>query len=152
MAYERVNWENLPSTNTPVNATNLNKMDAGIANAVENLDKLSTYSTNETKIGTWISGKPIYRRVFEGTIPSTGANNSANVYLDTKISADDLVNVGGYILSNNNKFQIPSNSATSFNFQWSRVIIASTNLRLDVGSYFYSCTFKVWIDYTKTTD
>lgn len=35
MAYTRVNWENLPSTNTPVNATNLNKMDAGIANAVE---------------------------------------------------------------------------------------------------------------------
>lgn len=35
MAYTRVNWENLPSTNTSVNATNLNKMDAGIANAVE---------------------------------------------------------------------------------------------------------------------
>ena len=35
MAYERVNWENLPSTNTPVNADNLNKMDVGIANAVE---------------------------------------------------------------------------------------------------------------------
>ena len=35
MAYERVNWENLPSKNTPVNADNLNKMDAGIANAVE---------------------------------------------------------------------------------------------------------------------
>lgn len=35
MSYTRVNWKNLPSTNTPVNATNLNKMDAGIANAVE---------------------------------------------------------------------------------------------------------------------
>ena len=35
MAYERVNWENLPSTKTPVNADNLNKMDEGIANAVE---------------------------------------------------------------------------------------------------------------------
>lgn len=35
MAYERVNWENLPSKNTPVNADNLNKMDEGIANAVE---------------------------------------------------------------------------------------------------------------------
>ena len=32
MAYKRVNWENLPSTNTPVNADNLNKMDEGIAN------------------------------------------------------------------------------------------------------------------------
>ena len=30
MAYERVNWENLPSTNTPVNADNLNKMDEGL--------------------------------------------------------------------------------------------------------------------------
>lgn len=35
MSYTRVNWENLPSTNTPLNATNLDKMDAGIANAVE---------------------------------------------------------------------------------------------------------------------
>ena len=35
MAYKRVNWENLPSKNTPVNADNLNKMDEGIANAVE---------------------------------------------------------------------------------------------------------------------
>lgn len=32
MAYERVNWENLPSTKTPVNADNLNKTDEGIAN------------------------------------------------------------------------------------------------------------------------
>lgn len=27
MAYERVNWENLPSTKTPVNADNLNKLN-----------------------------------------------------------------------------------------------------------------------------
>ena len=33
MAYERVNWENLPSTNTPVNATNLNHMEQGIYDA-----------------------------------------------------------------------------------------------------------------------
>ncbi len=30
MAYTRINWENSPSTNTPRNATNLNKMDKGI--------------------------------------------------------------------------------------------------------------------------
>ena len=41
MAYERVNWENLPSKNTPVNADNLNKMDEGIANAVEKSDLLN---------------------------------------------------------------------------------------------------------------
>jgi len=44
MAYTRVNWEDLPSTNTPRNATNLNKMDAGIKDnddrIKENEDKL----------------------------------------------------------------------------------------------------------------
>ena len=66
MAYERVNWENLPSTKTPVNADNLNKMDEGIANAVEKSDLLnliypvgsiyiSVNSTNPANLfgGTW---------------------------------------------------------------------------------------------------
>ena len=46
MAYEKVNWENLPSTNTPVNADNLNKMDEGIANAVEKTGDTLTGSLN----------------------------------------------------------------------------------------------------------
>ena len=46
MAYERVNWENLPSKNTPVNADNLNKMDAGIANAVEKTGDTMTGDLN----------------------------------------------------------------------------------------------------------
>ena len=46
MAYTRINWENLPSTNTPVNATNLNKMDAGIANAVEKTGDTMTGDLN----------------------------------------------------------------------------------------------------------
>lgn len=50
MAYTRVNWENLPSTNTPVNATNLNKMDAGIANAVE--------KTGDTMTGELVFNNP----------------------------------------------------------------------------------------------
>lgn len=40
MAYTRVNWENLPSTNTPVNATNLNKMDAGIKTLDDNYNAI----------------------------------------------------------------------------------------------------------------
>lgn len=46
MAYKRVNWENLPSTKTPVNADNLNKMDKGIANAVEKTGDTMTGDLN----------------------------------------------------------------------------------------------------------
>ena len=60
MAYERVNWENLPSTNTPVNADNLNKMDEGIANVVDLIYPvgsiyMSVNSTNPATLfgGTW---------------------------------------------------------------------------------------------------
>ena len=45
MAYERVNWENLPSTKTPVNATNLNKMDKGIRD-LDNNKINSSYLTD----------------------------------------------------------------------------------------------------------
>lgn len=51
MAYERVNWENLPSTNTPVNADNLNKMENGIA---ETDNKVTTLNTIVE--GTYIAG------------------------------------------------------------------------------------------------
>lgn len=43
MAYDRINWENAPSTNTPLNADNLNTMDA----ALSNLDNLIA-SANES--------------------------------------------------------------------------------------------------------
>lgn len=41
MAYTRVNWENSPSTDTPINIDNLNIMDAGIAE----LDTVTKYLT-----------------------------------------------------------------------------------------------------------
>lgn len=34
MAYNKTNWENLPSTSTPINATNLNKIENGISDCV----------------------------------------------------------------------------------------------------------------------
>ena len=49
MAYERVNWENLPSKNTPVNADNLNKMDKGIKDLETELSKKANSADVYTK-------------------------------------------------------------------------------------------------------
>lgn len=38
MAYDRVNWESFPSVATPLNAENLNRMDAAIASAIESIE------------------------------------------------------------------------------------------------------------------
>ena len=34
-------------------------------------NKANTYSTNEIRIGTWIDGKPLYRKTFEHTMGTT---------------------------------------------------------------------------------
>lgn len=60
MAYERVNWENLPSTKTPVNADNLNKMDEGIANidvGGRNLLTESSLLSAPSENANWIKGQ-----------------------------------------------------------------------------------------------
>ena len=49
MAYERVNWENLPSKNTPVNATNLNKLN-DVIDAKANSNDVYTKTETDTKL------------------------------------------------------------------------------------------------------
>ena len=76
MAYTRVNWEDLPSTNTPRNATNLNKMDVGIKDNDDrikvNEDKLSGTKPMGSIVVDDISGKNLF-----------DINNILNAYIDS---------------------------------------------------------------------
>ena len=64
---------------TPLNAENLNQIQTNAENAIntvqsnlnttnQNIENLTTYSTEEKVVGTWIDGKPIYRKVIESTV------------------------------------------------------------------------------------
>lgn len=49
--YERIYWEDEPSTNTPISAENLNKMDLGIANcAAEGAENTQAIETLEARV------------------------------------------------------------------------------------------------------
>jgi len=49
MAYSRVNWEDSPSTNTPINSTNLNVMDAAIKSVSDATDITVTNPSSQTR-------------------------------------------------------------------------------------------------------
>lgn len=52
MAYNKTNWENYPSTATPVNSSNLNNLESGVADAHAQLDgRLSDGQLNATIAG-----------------------------------------------------------------------------------------------------
>lgn len=49
------------------------------------------YFTEETRIGTWIDGKPLYRRVIEAKTPSYVGVSSATIYVfDEEINSVNI--------------------------------------------------------------
>ena len=61
MAYEKVNWENLPSTKTPVNADNLNKME-------NRIDQIENDFKNAGTHNSLYRGKDITDLFYDGTL------------------------------------------------------------------------------------
>lgn len=58
MAYTKTNWQNLPNTTTPINATNLNKIEDGIYNILDAVYPVGSIymSVNSTNPGTLFGG------------------------------------------------------------------------------------------------
>lgn len=117
----------------------------------------NAHSTTETTVGTWIDGKPIYRRVYTGTATSGvfSVSGLQSINLKSFITLKVLVKdsgTGNYSTSkevslpgNNQIMVIPFSVASATPYFEVRVYNnnVSTPLQLDVA---------VIVEYTKTTD
>lgn len=108
------------------------------------------YSTKETHIGTWIDGKPLYRRFINGTTPTTTAGG-ANISIDD-LGIDELVFLYGFVDGDKksrewfNTFTIASNNTTVIvsAWQYNRLIqIATTH------SNYQGKPYTLILEYTK---
>ena len=106
------------------------------------------YSTTEQAIGTWIDGKPIYRKVFslnkkvsEGADISTGCKlDNVDILISLSMYADDFWG---------NRWVSDINSGNP--------IYLAQNNYINVGAYsgsrdFYYNIHMIIAEYTKTTD
>ena len=126
----------------------------GAIDAVDaKVNRNSTYSTTEQVVGTWIDGKPIYRKVLNnflmpelsvisGTVTVTSPHGIANI--DTPIS------VRGWITYSGNNLQFPIISSggniTSIHY------FDDTNIAFRSSEYWSNRYITVIVEYTKTTD
>lgn len=120
------------------------------------------YSTEEMRIGTWIDGKPLYRKVvsFTNTLDSWDLSNNL-VGLDIEA----VIDVKGYVRNrsasstatfsqyNIGSPNITSSKTTGFTYKVSgsnptKLSISTIGLTTGSGSYDYA----VILEYTKTTD
>lgn len=119
----------------------------------EEVDSPNEYSTEETKIGTWIDGKPLYRKVIVVTgLQASGAksvvHNISNLGNVTNISGSVILNYDtGNFKRKAPLSQLPASWNTFINIGETAVIINRTTSgsELDI-------IIQIVLEYTKTTD
>lgn len=119
----------------------------------QNLDKtLDIYSTSEIRIGTWIDGKPIYRKTILRTDAITADTEHV---IDMNISNIDIItNISGVLSSSNkqvyrqiNTYNLPNtNSSISMFAQIDGIV------KIYAKENWGSPNIIITLEYTKTTD
>ena len=143
---------------TPVNSvTSLGTATpstAGLMSASdkEKLNNVTEYSTDEVVVGTWVDGKPIYRKCFTVTSPSA-LNTSTNVVDITDLHIDNMISDYFSIVSVGHNISSSTNNSNAIMFvrlnfndtgDWLTMLVSNSG-------YLSSPTIIV-IEYTKTTD
>lgn len=109
---------------------------------------LDVYSTEEKVVGTWIDGKPIYRKVVQTTTPTT-----ANVWTDIDTGIE---NIETHINKNISfKVNILTYFADSYENSNNRFLVVPNGNKVSVlvgVSSWCSKPMTMVLEYTKTTD
>lgn len=137
--------------NAVLDGYSTSQTDAYSCNYVNNLH---TYSTTEKRIGTWIDGKPLYRKVIDfGYLPNnstkavnhniTNIQRCTNIKVIAQVGANQSAS-GFEVLSIENAGQ---QANTGFN-----CYINATNINIATNSNRTSHYAYVIIEYTKITD
>ena len=108
--YTRMNWENTPSTATPLTADNLNHMDDGIERATDGAIALETEITTarggQNSLGARLNGidSSVSNKADKSTVSQLSARlQSAEQNLHSKANATDVANVLKAKEDNSNK-------------------------------------------------
>lgn len=117
MSYTPIGWENLPNTTTPINKTNLNKMDIQIKQNADDIEEINTtlfnliypigsiyetsnadFNPNTSFGGTWekIEGKFLLASSEDYTIGDTGGSATHTLTIREMPSHQHQLTLDGY--------------------------------------------------------
>lgn len=105
------------------------------------------YSTEEARIGTWIDGKPLYRRVFDATTPDVYGSPRL---LQTIGGMDTLVYAYGRVKTSNTDFV--SWSIPTYFLNLMQKADGVYAMLVGTGNDWINRPMTVIAEYTKTTD
>ena len=121
-----------------------------VPSGYEEVSDPNDYSTTEKKIGKWINGKPLYRKVMEfGNLP-----NNTSLYKNHEISnIDKIIGIKAIGTDGTQFYPIPFVPTA---YMYSNTVVALRANKTQVGVFastdFTSHTATIILEYTKTTD
>lgn len=108
------------------------------------------YSTNETVIGTWVDGKPLYRKVFKNIAVPYGSSWTTMIDLSSLNPEHLSINTNSefYIVSDASRAMPIINAQTYF-----AISLSGNNLMTYINNRSFNYMFSnLVLEYTKTTD
>ena len=109
------------------------------------INPIDGYSTSlEVRVGTWINGEPLYRKVYSGTVSNIASLCNAD-------SKNLVVNIYGYAQTSTNGVYMPlNNSFSDADFRWTSWFDLYYGIAFEFGNNFSSnSVVVVVVEYTK---
>ena len=139
-------WENYSGWTHNTSHITVTGIRDRVSDAEKNFNK---YSTTEEVVGTWIDGKPIYRKTFNNI--SVTSSEYSVIPIATGLTIDNLINISGYLV-NNGRWVVTLNSVDIQYANMVRVSYDKQTSSLELAAQNWTGTATVTIEYTKTTD
>lgn len=117
------------------------------------------YSTSETRVGTWIDGKPLYQKTFTGTlIKTTTVGTIVNTEISVGTSVKEFIKCVGMAKISNGNWNMLNDSKASENKLLRLAIFDNSNqskpnkIVINNSWFLENGTYYITAQYTKTTD
>lgn len=136
--------------------TNEYSTSTGLGYSANYVNNLHTYSETEQRVGTWIDGKPLYRKLIVstvGTISSSGTIVNNEISTPTNSDLTTLRIKEAYVLNAGRLIPAIMYLNDTLNY-FIKVYPLNTNkIRISANNSSYSeNTVYILVEYTKTTD
>lgn len=139
------NYSNSPNPTSMFTSRPVNMAVLYCIKAVESVPAENVYSTEETRIGTWIDGKPLYRRVITGLVES----NLQFISMNT--SEIEVKFINGTLAKSYSV--IPINFPNELTYRtYSYVDYLNSRVVISCPDAYVGTTYNIVLEYTKIID
>lgn len=135
----------------------MDEVNSAIDAKLDAYEPQEVYSTEEIRIGTWIDGKPLYRKVLNNlVIPNDVSLTNSVEIASYSANVDTIADIYGICVSHTGQINKAPYYLSEGNVLWIGYNLprhsTPNSLRIQASNQYRGTTITIILEYTKTTD